>query len=501
MYLPLGTYSPPIKLALISASRNCFPRSLSEERTNRILDLSREAGLDLFVPQGECRIIETKDHALEAARQVREAGCDGLVYFLGNFSPEIEDAYFIKQLDTPVMVIAAAEESGASLLEKRGDALCGLLSAALAINKRGLAQRIHLPELPVVSAEEAVKEIEHFIKVVQVVKGARNATVGLFGPRPRDFETCNYNIASVNSIGIEVEELGLFDLQNEIRRIREKGEDTTAIQADMQREVPSIPDQEFGSRLSIYEKAIRNFRDQLRLSGAATQCWSEQELSLGHVPCFINGRMAQGGFPIACENDCYSLVAELLGQYASNETVGILDINHSVPKDLHESLREYPIKDMVGMFHCGNASTKRLKNPEMKFQVIMKRMMEPNSPPDITRGTIEGQFSASPITVVQVHGLGDQLQAYVMEGFFLDLDPRTFGCTGTAYLPGFSRFYRHILLGRFHHHAAVAFAHCGAVLYDAFKLLGVAQVFTPLPDAVPYPGENVFRNGLLSARN
>jgi L-fucose isomerase-like protein len=99
MFLPLGTYSPPVKLALISASRNCFPRSLSEERTNRILDLSRQAGIDLFVPQGECRIIETKDHALEAARQVKKAGCDAIVYFLGNFSPEIEDAYFIKQLD------------------------------------------------------------------------------------------------------------------------------------------------------------------------------------------------------------------------------------------------------------------------------------------------------------------------------------------------------------------------------------------------------------------
>jgi len=105
----------------------------------------------------------------------------------------------------------------------------------------------------------------------------------------------------------------------------------------MKKEVPGIPDQDFGSRLSIYERAIRNFRDQLKLSGAATQCWSEQELSLRHVPCFINGRMAQGGFPIACENDCYSLVAELLGQYASSQTVGILDINHSIPKDLQRA--------------------------------------------------------------------------------------------------------------------------------------------------------------------
>src|SRR5258708_35486623 len=95
--------------------------------------------MDLFVPQLACGIIETKDHALEAACQVKQTGCDAVVYFLGNFSPEIEDAYFVKQLAKPVMVIAAAEESGASLLEKRGDALCGHLSPPLALNKPGRA--------------------------------------------------------------------------------------------------------------------------------------------------------------------------------------------------------------------------------------------------------------------------------------------------------------------------------------------------------------------------
>src|ERR1700747_3870897 len=171
MYLPLGTYSPEIKLGLVSASRNCFPRALSDERTEPLLEPCRAAGILPMIPEGDCRIIETKDHAAEAARQFKQAGCDAVVYYLGNFSPEIEDAYFIKLFEGPVMMIAAAEESGATLLEKRGDALCGLLSATLAVSKRGLAQRVHLPEFPVVSAEEAVKEITHFIKVGKVVKG------------------------------------------------------------------------------------------------------------------------------------------------------------------------------------------------------------------------------------------------------------------------------------------------------------------------------------------
>jgi hypothetical protein len=128
----------------------------------------------------------------------------------------------------------------------------------------------------------------------------------------------------------------------------------------------------------------------------------------------------------------------------------------------------------------------------MKYQLIMNRLMEPDGEPDITRGTIEGQIKASPITVLQIHGTGDGIQAYIMEGEFLDLDPKTFGCTGTAYIPGFRRFYRHVLLGRFHHHAAVAFAHCGGILYDAFRLLGVNSIFTPLSDKPLYPGENPF---------
>jgi L-fucose isomerase-like protein len=499
MYLPLGTYSPTIKLGLVSASRNCFPRALSEERTQRLLQAATAAGLTLTTPAGECAIIETKDHALAAATQLKAAGCDAAVLFLGNFSPEIEDAWFIKNFDGPVMLLAAAEESGSSLLQKRGDALCGLLSATLGVSKRGLLDRVHIPESPIVGAEEGVAEIKHFLSITKIVKGTRNATLGLFGPRPRDFETCNYNLASVNSIGVEVEELGLFDLQNEIAKIKADASATT-IAAEMKQETPSIPaGDEFVGRLSAYEQAMRNFRDRLKLSGAASQCWSEQEFSLKHVPCYINGRMAQAGFPIACENDAYSLIAELMAQYASDNAVAVLDINHSIPKDLHASLRDYPIKDMVGMFHCGNAAPKLLKNPEMKYQVIMKRLMEPNTAADITRGTLEGQFIGSPITVVQVHGVGDKMRAYIIEGHFLDLDPKTFGATGTAYLPGFNRFYRHVLLGRFHHHAAVAFSHCGAALFDAFKLLGMAEVFTPNPDNVPYPGENVFR-GMLKAR-
>ena len=494
MYLPLGKFSPDIKLGLVSASRNCFPRPLSEKRTRELLAACKKAGVAPFYPKGKCQVIETKDHAVEAAAQMRAAGCDAAVLFLGNFSPEIEDANFVKAFAGPTMIIAAAEESAATLCSDRGDALCGLLSAAMAVEKRGLARLVYLPEDPIVTADTGVEAIQHFLKVMKVVKGARHATIGLFGPRPRDFETCNYNVAAINTLGVEVEELGFFDLQNEINRIKKDG-DVGKILARMNKQIRNIPGGGFGERLAAYEAGLLSFRDKLKLSGATSQCWAEQEFALRHVPCYINARLASRGFPVACENDAYSLVAELLCQYASDAGVTTLDINHSIPADLHASLAQYPMSDIVGMFHCGNTDPARLANPAMKYQVIMKRAMEPNGKPDISRGTIEGQIAASPITVAQVHGAGDQLRAYICEGEFLDLDPKTFGAAGTAYVPGFKRFYRHVLLGRFHHHAAVAFAHCGAVLFDAFKLLGVTEIHTPRPDHLPYRGENVFATG------
>lgn len=491
MYLPLGTFSPDVNIGLVSASRNCFPRSLSEARTEKLLAACKKRDISLFVPEGDCRVIETKAHALEAVRQIRAANCDCAVLFLGNFSPEIEDAYFVKRFAGPVAVMAAAEESPSNMTTDRGDALCGMLSAMLAIKKRDLMQNVFLPPDPVVNAEQGAQAIDRYLRIMKIVKGIRNATLALFGPRPRDFETCNYNMASISSLGVEIEEFGFFDLANEARRAMAE-EDLSDIIASMQEEMSSLPAGDFADRLAAYEKAVLNFREQLNLSGMTTQCWTQQEEVLKHVPCYLNARMAARGFPIACENDAHSLAAELLGQYATDQSVTILDLNHSIPPDLDASLADYPLQDVVGLFHCGNTDPRRLKGPSMKYQLIMNRLMEPEGEPDITRGTIEGQIAASPITVLQVHGVGDTLQAYIMEGEFLDIDPKTYGCTGTAYLPGFRRFYRHVLLGRFHHHAAVAFDHCGGILYDALALLGVDPIFTPLNGKPLYPGENPF---------
>ena len=262
MYLPFGTFSPDVNIALVSASRNCFPRELSETRTDRLLAQCKKRGMSLFVPEGDCSIIESKITLWKLfGRYRRQEACDAAVLFLGNFSPEIEDAFFVKQFDGPVAVMAAAEESAAGLASKRGDALCGMLSAMMAIKKRGL-MKLFYPANPVVDAAEGAGAIERFLRVMKIVKGIRNATIGLFGPRPRDFETCNYNLASLASLGVEIEEFGFFDLANAAQRIS-IGEDLSEIMASMKADINAIPADDFVKRLAAYEKAVLGFRDEV----------------------------------------------------------------------------------------------------------------------------------------------------------------------------------------------------------------------------------------------
>jgi hypothetical protein len=67
------------------------------------------------------------------------------------------------------------------------------------------------------------------------------------------------------------------------------------------------------------------------------------------------------------------------------------------------------------------------------------------------------------------------------------------GASIFAAIPGFAKFYRHVLIQkRFPHHGAYGFDHAGKALFEALRLLGVDDINTPKPAGELYPGENPF---------
>jgi len=155
---------------------------------------------------------------------------------------------------------------------------------------------------------------------------------------------------------------------------------------------------------------------------------------------------------------------------------------------------DYKECDLFMGFHCGNTPACHLKTPTMSHQLIMKRALEPDGEPDITRGTLEGQFKPGQVTLFRLQANAEGLlKSYIAQGEVKDIDPQSFGGIGVLAIPEMARFYRHVLIeDQYPHHSAAAFEHDGKTLYDLMKVLGVGKISYNQPAHLPYPTENPF---------
>jgi len=491
--------APKVKLALVGVSRDCFAADLTRKRLKVLAQACRTAGGRPYT----CKtIIENETDAMAALGEVIEAGCNAAVIYLGNFGPEGPLAIFAEEFPGPVMACAAAEESTAALACDRGDAYCGLLNASYNFSLRSL--NVYIPAAPVGLADQLAGEIAHFETVARILLGVWDLKIFTFGPRPQDFYACNAPIKQLYDLGVEVMENSELDLLSLFNAVDEKDPAVRRTAKAMAAELGkgnAYPD--LLPKLARFEVALKRFIPEnlgsRQFAVFANKCWPAFEGHFGFVPCYINSRMSDQGIPISCEVDIYGAFSEYLGYLATGAPVTLLDLDNNVPPDMVPKTKAArngaAPEDLFIGFHCGNTPSSCMKNCAMKFQTIMNRLMEdPSQPPDITRGTLEGQIAPGPTTVFRLQGTADgELAAYISQGEVLDIDPCTFGGLGVFAIPDFARFYRYALIeGAFPHHAAVAFEHAGKALFDAIKLLGVDDIATPLPPGVLYPDENRF---------
>lgn len=143
-----------------------------------------------------------KDQGFEwKLEDIKKAGCDALVVYLGNFGPEISETLLAKHFDGPKMFVAAAEESGDNLLDGRGDAYCGMLNASYNLKLRNI--KAYIPEYPVGTAEECADMIHVLIEKNFPHHGA--VAFGHFGKTL--YEVFKY-------IGVDVDEIGFNQPKN-----------------------------------------------------------------------------------------------------------------------------------------------------------------------------------------------------------------------------------------------------------------------------------------------
>jgi len=484
---------PEIKLGLISVSRDCFPIALSEERRAKI----KTAYGDIY----ESKItVENELHMLKALEDVKKAGVNALVVFLGNFGPETPEVMLAQKFDGPTMFIAAAEESSDKLINGRGDAYCGMLNCSYNLNLRGI--KAYIPEYPVGTADEIAGMITDFIPVARAILGIKSLKIITFGPRPQDFLACNAPIKNLFDIGVEIQENSELDLLVSFNAHKDDKRIPQVV-ADMEKEL-NDPGKMAGilPRLAQFELTLLDWAENNKGSREyvvfAAKCWPAFQTEFGFVPCYVNSRLAARGIPVACEVDIYGALSEYIGTCESAAPVTLHDINNSVPADMYaneiKGKFDYTHKDVFMGFHCGNTPICHLKKGELKYQLIMKRLLEPNNEPDITRGTLEGDIKDGNITFYRLQAAAEGgLSAYIAHGEVLPVATCSFGGIGVFAISEMGRFYRHVLIGgHYPHHGAVAFGHHGKALFDVFTYLGVPKISYNQPKELPYPTENPF---------
>ena len=235
-------------------------------------------------------------------------------------------------------------------------------------------------------------------------------------------------------------------------------------------------------------EAHKGSRKYVTLTG---KCWPAFQTQFGFVPCYVNSRLTKMGIPVSCEVDIYGTLSEFIGTVVSKDTVTLLDINNTVPKDMYESeikgKFDYTLKDTFMGFHCGNTASTKLAFCSMKYQMIMARTL----PEEVTQGTLEGDIVPGDITFYRLQSTSDaKLRGYIAEGEVLPVATRSFGSIA---IPEMGRFYRHVLVEKnYPHHGAVAFGHFGKPLFEVFKMLGVEvdEIGYNQPKGVRYPTEN-----------
>ena len=490
---------PSVKVGIVAVSRDCFPESLSVNRRKALVKAYEEKYNASDIYECPVCIVESEIHMVQALEDVKKAGCDALVVYLGNFGPEISETLLAKHFDGPVMFVAASEESGDSLTQGRGDAYCGMLNASYNLKLRNV--RAYIPEYPVGTAKECADMIHEFLPIARTLVALSSLKIISFGPRPLNFLACNAPIKQLYNLGVEIEENSELDLFESFNKHAGDPRIPDVVK-DMEAELGEGNQKpQILSKLAQYEltlldwiEAHKGYRKYVAIAG---KCWPAFQTQFGFVPCYVNSRLASRGIPVSCEVDIYGALSEFIGTIVSQDAVTLLDINNSVPQDLYDEdikgkYADYTLKDTFMGFHCGNTASSKLSFCEMKYQMIMARSL----PIEVTNGTLEGDIAPGDITFFRLQSTADtKLRAYIAHGEVLPVATRSFGSIGIFAIPEMGRFYRHVLIeGNYPHHGAVAFGHFGKTLYEVFKYIGVEvdEIGYNQPAGVRYPTENPF---------
>lgn len=456
-------------LGLIGTNRNFFPGHLCESGIPIVKKVLQTLGFEVISLTPD----ETKYGSIESLEESKKCAAlfdenrqkiDGIVVTLPNFGDERSVANAIRwsNLDVPVLVHAFNDEIDKMDNQHRRDSFCGKISLCNALHQYGIKYSLTTSHVIDPNHEEFKKDLRNFSATCRVVKGMRSVRVGMIGSRPSAFNTVRFSEKILETNGISVEPIDLFELISRAEKLTLK---TPGVQEQIQKISDYLPVQNIRptsvEKLARFMVVINQWMEEYQLDANAIQCWSAIEEYYGVAPCLMMSMMSNTMVPSACETDITGALSMYALQLASGTPSAIVDWNNNYGDE--------PNKCVV--FHCSNLPACMFVNdqkchPSVEKHGILKNLLGPEK----TEGVIEGRITNSPMTYCKLStdDLTGRIRVYTGEGVFTDDPLNTFGACGVLKIPDLDGLLRYICTNGFEHHVAISLSSVSDILFTAF---------------------------------
>jgi len=460
-----------VTLGVIVGNRGFFPDHLCDSGRQTILKVLAAGGIKaiaLTPADTKFGSVETLDDAHKCAnlfRQHRDE-LDGVLVTLPNFGDERAIANTLRwaELNVPVLVQAFPDDASRMTIEDRRDSFCGKMSACNNLVQYGI--KFSLTDLHTVDPESASfrADLRRFVGICRVVRGLKNARLGLIGARPAAFNTVRFSEKLLERAGISVETIDLSEIYGRANRLKNDDPQVKAKLQQVKGYVPTggVPAEPL-LKMAKFGAVIDDWMADNGLVASAWQCWTSLEEFYGIVPCTLMSMMSNALMPAACETDIAGVVGMYALVLASGKPSAIVDWNNNYGDD--------PDKGVI--FHCSNLPKDvfEAETAKMDYQAIIAGTVGKEN----TYGTVVGRLRAAPFTYCRVstddfHG---KIAVYLGEGE-LTKDPlNTFGGVGVVHVPNLQGLLRYICENGFEHHVAINLSQTASAVNEAFtKYMG-----------------------------
>jgi L-fucose isomerase-like protein len=465
--------SKPV-LGVIVGNRGFFPSHLCETGRATVLEVLQEEGIEaiaLSPEDTEYGSIESLSDAQKCADlfKAHKDEIDGVLVTLPNFGDEraIANALRWAELDVPVLVQAFPDDVAKLSLADRRDSFCGKMSACNNLHQYGIKYTLTRLHTVDPRTDSFRQDLRKFVSTCRVVKGLKNARVGVIGARPAAFNTVRFSEKLLERSGISVETIDLSEVFGRANALEDSDARVKAKLEAIKAYVPThrVPD-ESQMKLARLGVVIDEWVESNNLSATAIQCWTAMQEYYGVVPCTLMSMMSNKLMPSACETDIAGVIGMYAMALAAQRPSALVDWNNNYGDD--------PDKGVV--FHCSNYPKDAFveegeEAPVMDYQAIIGASVGNEK----TYGTMVGRVRSGPFTYCRVStdDFNGRILAYVGEGE-LTKDPLvTFGGVGVVEVPKFQKLLHYICDNGFEHHTAINLSQVADAVHEALsKYLG-----------------------------